>query len=54
MVAYMRSDPKIHYRAVELLAGWLSRQPSVRPFLQKVSTNDTEKRIRAELAKRAL
>jgi HEAT repeats len=40
------TDAHVRYRAVELLAAWVSRRPDVRPTLARIATNDAEIRIR--------
>jgi len=44
--AVKAADPHVRYRAVELLAMWLSSRPDVRSTLEQVAKNDLELRIR--------
>ena len=47
------ADPHVRYRAVEILAQWITRRPDVRPALERVANDDVEPRIR-ERAQSAL
>jgi hypothetical protein len=40
-------DPRVRYRAVELLAKWLHRRPDLRAALERVAENDAEANIRS-------
>jgi hypothetical protein len=46
-------DPRVRYRAVELMRFWLDRRPDFRTVLERVALNDSEARVR-ELAKTSL
>lgn len=40
------ADPHVRYRAVEVLAAWVSRRPELRGTLEEVAKNDEASRIR--------
>jgi hypothetical protein len=40
------TDPHVRYRAVELMAAWLSRRPEIRSTLERVAQADAEARVR--------
>ncbi|MGO9835078.1 MAG: hypothetical protein ACLP1X_12765 [Polyangiaceae bacterium] len=52
-VAAEEQDPRVRYRAVELLVAWAQRRSDLRPFLAQVAERDGEARIR-DLAHTAL
>ncbi len=39
-------DPRVRYRAVELMSAWLGSRPDLRPTLERVAKSDAEPRVR--------
>ena len=53
LAATQATDPRVRFRAVELMSQWLQRWPAFRGTLQTVASNDAEDKVR-ERAKAAL